>query len=157
MENIFFENAGCSIGKLLIHGIWAILGVSGVSNAGGTPEEPAFSSTPSCERWSSENRHNNPRRLFFSLAAFKVSPSPFGKSRNSRQLFQGPSVPTGGRGFGGAHLLIVLMPTVQPSGFAGLSASHRQRGAEHSRLPFLDHELEERCVAEKGGCKLWEE
>lgn len=77
-----------NVGTLLIHGnldnprsLW-------VSNAGGTPEKPAFPSVRRGKPGSPENRHNNPRRLLFSPAAFEAAPSPFGKNRNAGQLFQ---------------------------------------------------------------------
>lgn len=64
-----------------------------------------------------------------------------------------PSVPAGGKACGGAHLLIVLMPTVQLSHSAGLAASHQQRGAE--RVLALSsspgHELGDGCEGEGGG------
>ncbi|CAN0171929.1 unnamed protein product [Rangifer tarandus platyrhynchus] len=48
-----------------------------------------------------------------------------------------PSVPAGGKACGGAHLLVVLMPTVQLSHSAGLTASHQQRGAERALALFF--------------------
>lgn len=67
-----------------------------------------------------------------------------------------PSVPAGGRGCGGARLLIVLMSTVQLSGPAGLSASHRQRGAESAPAPFSPAVMNWGRGAGGGGCRLWD-
>lgn len=144
-----------SRGKLQIHGNSGNPRLRWVSNVGGTPEQPACSSVPRGEPGSSGNRHNNPRRL---LSVPRPLKRPFGKNRNAGQLFQATSVPAGGKACGGAHLLTVLMPTVQLSHSAGLSASHPQRGAERALtvFSFLGHELGEGCVGEGGGCWLWD-
>ena len=85
---IFFKNTGRECRKVADprnrgnpRSLW-------ISNAGGTPEEPSFSSVPRDGARAPENRHNNPRRLLFSPAAFEAAPSPFGKNGNAGQLFQ---------------------------------------------------------------------
>ncbi|DAA26220.1 TPA: hypothetical protein BOS_9698 [Bos taurus] len=66
--------------KLLIHGkrsrqsCW-------VSNAGGNPEEPAFSSVPRCKPRSSGDRHNNPRRVLSVPRPWRRLRAPRGRTR----------------------------------------------------------------------------
>lgn len=62
-----------------------------------------------------------------------------------------PSVPAGGKGCRGAHLLIVLMPTIQLRRPLGFPPAERSGARVLAPFSFLGHELGEGCVEEGGG------
>lgn len=91
-ENIFFKNTGCKDRKAA-DPIRSNLGDPGsfwMSDASGTPEEPAFPPVPRCEPRPLEKRHNNPRRLLFGPSAVETAPGPFGENRTAGRLSQAP-------------------------------------------------------------------